>query len=1317
MKRSAGRWIVITFLSLLLLLIAGLGWIVETNQGTSWALRNALNLLTVKADIKAINGSLAGGVSVDGIQISLEKWNIDIENFRLLWQLRTILIGKGAIDAVSLRGVSLEDKYAHEKTPLDITWPKPPRFLSFLNWHIRVFSVKDVTYRSDGPPEQILDELRGNVDWFLGDLIIRDLFVRIPSLTAEGSLKTSFSTPALSADLAVRPKKVAGGIDVILLKTSMRKAKEPLQMSGDMTVIAVSGKDRYAEGSGRVSLGRNDIRLDDFTVVKNGWKGRAVAAAVLDLSTVNPVMNLSVKASGMDLSKKFGIDTSVSGEVTLTSDFTNHEGRFNFDATGSSLKSAALTGTFKGDHTAIILSEIRGRMLDGTLRGSMKASLEPNPSFSGSLQVRGINPGLVAPRWEGKVNVDLDGRLTLPQQSTPEWALKAQVLDSVLRNRPFTGKVDAQWTRGALHRCDARFSGPGFSLSASGDMTERLAYTVSLNDIADFVSNSRGQISAGGWISWDKGRLAGVLTGDAKKLSIFRANVGTLRVEAQLNTDGHNMLKGTVRAKTVVYGGLNADSVSVTAMGALDRHDITIAVNGKKETITAAFSGGYAGKVWQGMCTQMRASDYRFGSFTLTRPVPVKASPARITVDPFVLSGPDHEELRFEIDVGLSPVQGSLKAQWVALNIGRLQNLVTEGQFAGRTSGSLVVEWPLDRGQHMAAEATFSDVVLMKTSAPRIPAASIKMKWDGTGLLGSWEVMVGDKGKLEGGIWSKEKAFFGIPRSAHFRTAWNAVNIDMFKPFLPATLDLRGSLSGKIDGLLLPEAHVELEGRARLSESRLSWKDGKGEASIKSDNIDLDFAWREGMIKGALSVALSSRNRLTATYRIPLPARFPLRMDPRGPVEIAAAGEIVEMGLLGAFFPGLLEQSEGNMNFNLLMTGVWDKPVFQGKMVLSGASAYLYAAGLHLKDIGAEVVFQKDRIDVTSFSLRSGQGTLRGSGGLQLEDWRLTRYEGKVQGKGVQVVYLPDLQVSADPDLHFEGDLHKTKIRGSVLISDCLIQQVAATNVVSASPDVVITDTRTKKKGTPSIAFDAEVNVALGDKVFVNAQGIEAKLAGNALLAFQNIDNILAKGQVSVEKGRYRGYGIDLAIDRGRIIFSNVPVDLGALDILAVRKIRTPKEFNDIRAGVTITGTIRTPQVKLYSEPAMSEADIISYTLFGKPMGKGDKTAQAAYILRAAGMLLSKDEAGSLQDQVGKVLGIDTIEIETVEGKKDTLADSVVTVGKYLSPELYVAFGRSLFSGENVITTRYSFMKNWHIEGIKKGVDTGADIYYRIEFR
>jgi translocation and assembly module TamB len=67
--------------------------------------------------------------------------------------------------------------------------------------------------------------------------------------------------------------------------------------------------------------------------------------------------------------------------------------------------------------------------------------------------------------------------------------------------------------------------------------------------------------------------------------------------------------------------------------------------------------------------------------------------------------------------------------------------------------------------------------------------------------------------------------------------------------------------------------------------------------------------------------------------------------------------------------------------------------------------------------------------------------------------------------------------------------------------------------------------------------------------------------------------------------------------------------------------------------------------------------------------------------------------------------------VQTGEGE---VARSLVTVGKYLSPELYVSYGRSLFTGANLFRLRYEFTKNWELE-TKSGEKSSVDLYYTIQ--
>jgi len=57
-----------------------------------------------------------------------------------------------------------------------------------------------------------------------------------------------------------------------------------------------------------------------------------------------------------------------------------------------------------------------------------------------------------------------------------------------------------------------------------------------------------------------------------------------------------------------------------------------------------------------------------------------------------------------------------------------------------------------------------------------------------------------------------------------------------------------------------------------------------------------------------------------------------------------------------------------------------------------------------------------------------------------------------------------------------------------------------------------------------------------------------------------------------------------------------------------------------------------------------------------------------------------------------------------------------VTVGKYLTPELYLSFGYSLFTGESLIKARYKLSRNWEVESASGATSIGADLFYRMEF-
>jgi translocation and assembly module TamB len=110
-----------------------------------------------------------------------------------------------------------------------------------------------------------------------------------------------------------------------------------------------------------------------------------------------------------------------------------------------------------------------------------------------------------------------------------------------------------------------------------------------------------------------------------------------------------------------------------------------------------------------------------------------------------------------------------------------------------------------------------------------------------------------------------------------------------------------------------------------------------------------------------------------------------------------------------------------------------------------------------------------------------------------------------------------------------------------------------------------------------------------------------------------------------------------------------------------------------------------------------------------------------------------------LQEQLKNKLGLSTFEIQGGVGKttgamgykplqvtrpgavpaaqQSGVTETVLTVGTYLTPQLYLSYGTSLFTGSNLFRMRYDIFKRWQVETQTGSDASGADLYYKLEFR
>lgn len=277
----------------------------------------------------------------------------------------------------------------------------------------------------------------------------------------------------------------------------------------------------------------------------------------------------------------------------------------------------------------------------------------------------------------------------------------------------------------------------------------------------------------------------------------------------------------------------------------------------------------------------------------------------------------------------------------------------------------------------------------------------------------------------------------------------------------------------------------------------------------------------------------------------------------------------------------------------------------------------------------------------------------------------------------------------------------------------------------SLSDDVVVLG-RDQPAGEGGMAVRAQLRIGLGEALYLNAMGVDTRLAGELTLSLAPGRALAAVGSISTVGGSYRGYGQRLVIDRGLINFQG-ELDNPGLNVVALRKGLA------VEAGVVITGSARRPQVRLVSEPSVPDPEKLSWIVLGRAPDAG-AGADLALLLPAAQALLG-GPGGGMTEQLSRSLGFDSFSIGQGElnsagrtatsrvagggstiSRDPTVAGEVLSVGKRLSADLFLSFEQSLAGAESLVKLSYQLGRRVSVVA-RGGTDNAVDIYYTFSFR
>jgi translocation and assembly module TamB len=378
-----------------------------------------------------------------------------------------------------------------------------------------------------------------------------------------------------------------------------------------------------------------------------------------------------------------------------------------------------------------------------------------------------------------------------------------------------------------------------------------------------------------------------------------------------------------------------------------------------------------------------------------------------------------------------------------------------------------------------------------------------------------------------------------------------------------------------------------------------------------------------------------------------------------------------------------------------------------GRVALENARVDL-PSGLRLRDAQMTLVSDGNGTVSMDGAVTSGGGrvVVKASSARSEKGWLKGSFTAR--GERFQAVNQPEAQVFISPDLDVQLAGRVAFVTGRVGVPYARIEtaEVPATAASTSNDVVFVEDTlATKTKWQ----VKTQVRVELGDSVTFNGFGLRARLAGSLAVDDERGRPTRGTGEIQIMDGRYRAFGNELRIDPGRFVFGGGPIDNPGLDIRAYRGLTTQNVMaasSGEIVGMKLFGTLRRPEFSVFSNPPMSQSEIMSYLVMGRPLTTGDDQSALAN----AALMLGMQQGGGMMGDVGKKFSIDEVYFDAGSDIKETS----FVAGKYLSPKLYVSYATGLFENTNTFRARYSLTSKWTLQ-TESGKESGTDLLYWFE--
>ncbi|EAA2773028.1 autotransporter assembly complex protein TamB [Salmonella enterica subsp. diarizonae] len=554
--------------------------------------------------------------------------------------------------------------------------------------------------------------------------------------------------------------------------------------------------------------------------------------------------------------------------------------------------------------------------------------------------------------------------------------------------------------------------------------------------------------------------------------------------------------------------------------------------------------------------------------------------------------------------------------------------------------------------------------------------------------------------------WLNPNAELCIPQTIDAGAAGRAVvnlnrfDLAMLKPFMPDTTQARGIFSGKADVSWdttkegLPQGKVTLSGR----NVKVTQTVNDAPLPVAFETLNLNADLHNNRAELGWLIRLTNNGQFDGQVQV---------TDPQGRRNLGGNVNMrnINLAMVNPIF-SRGEKAAGMLNARLRLGGDVQSPQLFGQLQLSALDIDGNFMPFEMQPSQFTMNFSGTRSTLAGI-VRTQQGQINLNGNAdwsQIDNWR-----ARVTAKGsrVRITVPPMVRLDVSPDVVFDATPSLFTLDGRVDVPWArIVVHDLPESAVGVSSDVVMLNNNLQPETpqTASIPINSNLTVHVGNNVRIDAFGLKARLTGDLKVA-QDKQGLGLNGQINIPDGRFRAYGQDLLVRKGELLFSGPP-DQPLLNIEAIRNPDATED--DVIAGVRVTGTADEPKAEIFSDPAMPQAEALSYLLRGQGLdsNQSDSAAMTSMLIG-----LGVAQSGQVVGKIGETFGVSNLALDT-QGVGDS---SQVVVSGYVLPGLQVKYGVGIFDSLATLTLRYRLMPKLYLEAVS-GVDQALDLLYQFEF-